>query len=153
MGEGNIPLNVLQESIKQAAWSWHGSRMSLWVPLKHLPSEAFPHAADSLNHRALCAAFQPLQSDFCTPQSAAGMLEEILPTWGGRKGEHNPSQSYAPTTQHRWAHTQLIHLSNVTSMNWQPGILITMGDFPRDQYYIKQGLVKYMVLFISLLRW
>lgn len=49
------------------------------MSLKYLPSKAFPHVADSLNHTALGAAFQPLQSDFCTQRSAAGRPEEILP--------------------------------------------------------------------------
>lgn len=55
------------------------------MPLKHLPSGAFPHVVGSLNRTALGAAFQPLQPDSCTRQSAAGRPEEILPAWGWEK--------------------------------------------------------------------
>lgn len=82
---------------------------TLSVPLKHLPSGAFPHVVGSLNRTALGAAFQPLQPDSCTRQSAAGRPEEILPAWGWEKKKYNPTKSFAAKPQHYSIRTCLIH--------------------------------------------
>lgn len=143
-------LNVSKRFMKQA-WELTWIKDALQAPLQCLPSAAFPRAADSPNRTALGAASPPLQWGFCSPQSAAGMPGETLPTWGWGE-QHIPPQSGVAMKQRCRVHTQLIHMTSVTSINWQSDTSVATGKFPRDQYYIKQGIVKGTVSSSAFLR-